>query len=201
MGGRIRGVNKMAGVKKPRSRVDEQEFSFETTSEEPEELGSVEQEDLESEVMSQLEIGQDLSYELSRQPSLYAYWAFQSARVADALRAASEKVDRIFYEKYDEYKKDNKDSKENECKAYVKADPGYVEAEEERRGFEYQADLLKSALRSLEMKRDMLIQLGSIYKVEMSQTDMHFGEAYHKERVEKATAILKSKALKGGSGK
>ncbi len=136
------------------------------------------------EIMAELAISSDLSTEFIKQASYYAHWAFLSARAQDTVRANEERVELSFYQLYREYKEEHSSAKENDCKSYVRCKPRHKKLIRALRQSQYNADLMRAAVRAFEMRRDMLVQLGAQNRAEHDSTDL-------KIKAQKATKVIK----------
>jgi len=124
------------------------------------------------EIIRQLSIGADLAEEFTTCPAYFARYAFLHARAMDAVRKAEDTLELLFSELYAEYREEHDDAKENDCKAYIRSDTGYREAQRELRRAKRQSDTFKAAVRAFELKRDMLMQLGADRRNDLVGTDI-----------------------------
>ncbi len=123
-------------------------------------------------VLEELGISSDLEREFGRQASYYADWAFKHARAASRVRKLEERSELIFSKLYSQHKRDHRDAKENDCKAFIRSHQRYKEVMHELRQAQYEADVLKVAVRSFDMRRDMLMQLGAQHRSEYQSSGM-----------------------------
>lgn len=142
------------------------------------------EQDHEQEVMEEIAISSDLDTEFIKQSAFFAHWSFLAARAQDAMRALEEKVEVSFYELYNEYRQDHSDAKENECKSFVRTHAKHQRLTAGLRRSQYQADILKAAVRAFDMRKDMLVQLGALRRHEHDSTDI-------KTKAQAATRIIK----------
>ena len=109
----------------------------------------------------ELEANPDLDEEFESCPSFYASATRIHAQAQDMVRRLEEDLDCVFSSLYAEYRTDHSNAKENDCKAYIRANQGYKEIVENLHKYKYLADLAKGLVRAWEIKRDMLIQRGA----------------------------------------
>lgn len=151
--------------------------------------------DLEQTLMDELAISADLNHEFSRQAGSFAHYAFQLARAEDLVRQLEERAELLFAKHYSAYRqKHPKDSKENDCKSYIRRTKEYQGAVSSLHKAKHNRDILKAGVRAFEMRRDMLIQLGAMYRMEIEGTDLKTRNL--KSRVKGATNVVRKTVRK-----
>jgi len=144
-------------------------------------------------IADELAISADLNHEFSKQAGSFAHYAFLLARAEDLVRQLEEKAELLFAKHYRIYRQKNpKDSKENDCKSYIRRTREYQEAVNALHKAKYNRDILKAGVRAFEMRRDMLIQLGAMFRMELDGTDLKTRSLQSK--VKKATRVVRKTA-------
>jgi hypothetical protein len=128
---------------------------------------------LEQEIISQLEISSDLSEEFKKQSVFYASWASMGARARAMVRSSEEMVEKSFCMYYAKYRSDHAAAKENDCKAYILSRKSHLKRVQRARRAQYYADMVKVAERAFDMRKDMLMQLGALFRKEYDNTDLN----------------------------
>jgi hypothetical protein len=140
-----------------------------------------------TEAMQQLSIGADLTREFMRQASYVAVWVYRHARAEDQVRRWEEHADLLFSKLYAEYREQEPGSKENDCKAYIRQDASYKEAQIRLRQARFTASVFKGFTRAFEQKRDMLMMLGADRRKEMDSTDLDVKRRRAERAIKKRT--------------
>ena len=120
-------------------------------------------------LQSDLAIGPDMETEFSQQASKYASWAVLKAQ-ADAEVRRLEEAEELIYAQLDgQYRKNNidkKDLKETAIKSWIRRHPKFKQVQAERRDAQHNADILKVAATSMQMRASMLQQMGPMLRQE-----------------------------------
>lgn len=118
----------------------------------------------------------DIMSEFVNQPSTYAWFA-ALAEIAGA-ECESRKFDlsvlraNLDKQKRGEFIRNGQKVTENVVFSAVETDPEYIKSNEDLLECHRQHSILKSIVRSLDMRKDMLIQIGSFKRQEFFQTEL-----------------------------
>jgi hypothetical protein len=144
-------------------------------------------------------IGDDLSEEFSRQPSLYAYVAMLSAQAESAWGTSKQETERT-KARIDKVVRDRarqNDEKVTESVVYnrVLMNDEVKEAEETEAAYRYQFLVMKAIVQSMDQRAQMLISLGAHLRAEAEQTGMIIKDT--KARLDAIKAIHRASQLDG----
>ena len=155
-----------------------------------------------------LAIGPDMEQEFSQQASKYATWAVLKAQ-ADAEVRRLEEAEELVYAQLDgAYRKNNsdkKDLKETAVKSWIRRHPKFRQAQAARRDAQHNADILKVATRSMDMRGSMLQQMGPMLRQERdlmrvpqdaAELQRQHKKAERKEKFREATKERRTRAGK-----
>jgi len=121
----------------------------------------------EQELYEDLEITNDLEGEFSGMSSRFSRWSFLLVRANEEVRRLEDKLEALFYALYAQAKSELGDgSKENECKACIHADRTYRKTKEDLNSAKADRDTLKVMVDALYMRKEMLQQLGPLFRRE-----------------------------------
>jgi len=139
----------------------------------------------------------ELSKEYASQASLYAYFAQLSAFADHSVMIKDLSRDQE-YARADEacraeLERNNKKYTEAVVKSMILQDVDYDKAYKRHAQAVYDASLLKSIVRALEQRANMLISLGSHLRHEDSMTGMNIRERQFTDSVENAKKIMKDR--------
>lgn len=122
----------------------------------------------------------DLSSEMARQASLYAYFTTQKSYAERALARAALQKDGEYAVADDHYRKSlvNAGEKFTEAKirSYVLQDEDYHESAREEIRAKSRYTLLRAICQALEMRSNMLVSLGAHIRHELDMTSMNIRE-------------------------
>lgn len=147
-----------------------------------------------------LPIGQDLSSEFTKQPSLYAYIAVLAARAEAMWLESKRELDRIHAVIDKEVRKDLAFTDVKVTEAMVKAEielrRGYHDALMDELDFREQHLIMQALTKAFEMRANMLISLGAHLRAEAQQTGMLISDFKDTLRQQKNKVIGERKRKK-----